>query len=222
REAAANAGRGVAAEGDEGYRDDDDLPSIVREKLDAGFGDSVCISSRLVSSASAHSSYGRFIRFHNSGELNGVFNIDGTRGQHHHQQPVQEQVPVGDYIPELEQHSGYYGNLVHEPGYPHVPVDYAEGYPVHPFNIPGQTINIDKAVAFNRYGYSTMQEFEGNLPPPSAYSRNQDQIKKFVSEMRAARQASTRRKLEADAQRQILKNHQAVLDAAIHIHERQR
>ncbi|KAJ2636888.1 hypothetical protein GGF40_002728 [Coemansia sp. RSA 1286] len=58
-------------------------------------------------------------------------------------------------------------------------------------------------------------------PDPSRYMRNQDSVRRFVDDVRAARQNSERRKQEADMQRQTLLNHQAALDAAVYIYERQ-
>ncbi|KAJ1803876.1 hypothetical protein LPJ56_006860, partial [Coemansia sp. RSA 2599] len=57
---------------------------------------------------------------------------------------------------------------------------------------------------------------------PSSYMRNQDNIRQFVDNVRVARQSSERRKMEAEIQRQAMLNHQAALDAAVYIYERQR
>ncbi|KAI8323300.1 hypothetical protein GQ54DRAFT_115443 [Martensiomyces pterosporus] len=208
------------------------ISAAVAEKLAAGFLSSVRISSRLVSDLSAESSYGTFIRFHNSGELNGVFSVENQNHEWHEQQeqqPAQEYRFVEETDEEVEHRHHAYEQETRLHGYPAqqgleyppAPIVGYTDYRMQSLNIPGGTLDIDRGLIYNRHGYSTVAEFEGNLPPPSTYHRNQDQVKRFVDEMRVARQASTRRKLEAETQRQILNNHQAVLDAAMYIHERQ-
>ncbi|KAJ1865147.1 hypothetical protein LPJ73_000101 [Coemansia sp. RSA 2703] len=151
---------------------DGSISQIVQDKLDSDFVGRVRVSTRLNKDVSPESSYGSFIRFHDSGELNNIFD---TREKEEHQ--VQS-------APTTSNDSSVVA--------PHSAVVAAE---------------------------ALMTEAE---PVAMGYSRNQDNIKRFVEEVRAARSDSDRRKHEADIQRQVMLNHQAALDAAVYIYERQR
>ncbi|KAJ2318173.1 hypothetical protein IWW52_002714, partial [Coemansia sp. RSA 2704] len=58
---------------------DGSISALVQEKLASEFSKSVHVSTRLISDASTESSYGTFIRFHPSGELNGIFATEARR-----------------------------------------------------------------------------------------------------------------------------------------------
>ncbi|KAJ2685804.1 hypothetical protein IWW39_004050 [Coemansia spiralis] len=136
------------------------VSELVLAKLESEFVDNVRVSTRLAMDLSAESSYGTFVRFHNSGELSGIFAADRAIKQ---PAPAMQQGP-----------------------------DSLESPP---------------------------------LPAPEAdagrYARNHDNIRRFVDEVRAVRQDSDQRKAEALGQQLVLDNNQALLDAALHIYERQ-
>ncbi|KAJ1722551.1 hypothetical protein LPJ53_003048 [Coemansia erecta] len=151
---------------------DGSISRIVQDKLESDFIGRVRVSTRLNKDVSPESSYGSFVRFHDSGELNNIFD---AREKEENQ--IQSAPATSNDSSLLEPHSA---------------VVAAE---------------------------ALMTEAE---PVPNSYMRNQDNIKRFVEEVRAARSDSDRRKQEADIQRQVMLNHQAALDAAVYIYERQR
>ncbi|KAJ2061249.1 hypothetical protein GGI17_003198 [Coemansia sp. S146] len=137
------------------------VSELVLAKLESEFVDNVRVSTRLAMDLSTESSYGTFVRFHNSGELSGIFAADRAQKQ---PTPMMQQGP-----------------------------DSAESPPQ-----PGPEERI-----------------------PARYARNHDNISRFVDEVRAVRQDSAQRQVEALGRQQVLDNNQALLDAALHIYERQ-
>ncbi|KAJ2160274.1 hypothetical protein GGF46_002386 [Coemansia sp. RSA 552] len=142
------------------------LSALVQAKLASQFADSVHVSTRLATDLSTESSYGTFIRFHNSGDLSGV-SVTMKRSRNS---------ALGSSIG---------------------PSD-AENVP------PAPPPTAEEPAPVNRY------------------LRNQDSIRRFVDEVRAARQETVQRRRESEAQQQVLSNDQAVVDAALYIYERQK
>ncbi|KAJ2043140.1 hypothetical protein H4S04_006922, partial [Coemansia sp. S16] len=138
------------------------VSELVQAKLESEFVDNVRVSTRLAMDLSAESSYGTFVRFHNSGELSGIFAAGRAQKQ---PTPVMQQGP-----------------------------DSAES--------PPQPTVLEERI-------------------PARYARNHDNVSRFVDEVRAVRQDSAQRQVEALGQQQVLNNNQALLDAALHIYERQ-
>ncbi|KAJ2557654.1 hypothetical protein GGH95_005126, partial [Coemansia sp. RSA 1836] len=136
------------------------------------FVDKVRVSTRLATGLSAESSYGTFVRFHNSCELSGIFAADRAPEQQQQQQQQQQ----------------------------------------HP--TPAMQQGLAPALA------PTMQQGPDEAAP-ARYARNHDNVSRFVEEVRAVRQDSAQRQVEAQGQRQVLNNSQALLDAAMHVYERQ-
>ncbi|KAJ2746317.1 hypothetical protein GGI20_001439 [Coemansia sp. BCRC 34301] len=139
------------------------VSELVLAKLASEFVDNVRVSTRLATGLSAESSYGTFVRFHNSGELSGIFAADHTCSQ----QPAMVMMQQGSA----------------------------------------------SAEALSR------PRTEETVP--ARYARNHDNVSRFVEEVRAVQQDSARRKVDALEQRQVLDNSQALMDAAMHIYERQ-
>ncbi|KAJ2350880.1 hypothetical protein GGF43_004195, partial [Coemansia sp. RSA 2618] len=149
---------------------DGSISALVQAKLASEFSKHVRVSTRLISDASTESSYGTFIRFHPSGELNGIFASEAKR---------RSSLCRVQAIAELPSDQ-------EDNGENNVPAD----------SNPG----------------------DGS----SGYARNQESIRLFVEKVRAQRQESTRRRREAEAQQHVLGNSQAVLDASLYVHERQK
>ncbi|KAJ2718288.1 hypothetical protein H4S00_003856, partial [Coemansia sp. D1744] len=147
---------------------DGSISALVQEKLASEFAKNVRISTRLISNASTESSYGMFVRFHPSGELNGIFATEGKR------RSLLCQVQEAKTLPSED----------------------GERSPDGPALGPSADAN--------------------------RYARNQESIRRFVDEVRTARQESVRRRRETETKQRILNNNQAVLDASLYIHERQK
>ncbi|KAJ1858426.1 hypothetical protein GGH12_002057 [Coemansia sp. RSA 1822] len=147
---------------------DGSISALVQAKLASEFSKNVRVSTRLISNASTESSYGMFVRFHPSGELNGIFATEGKR------RSLLCQVQEANTLPSED----------------------GERSPDGPAVSPSADAN--------------------------RYARNQESIRRFVDEVRAARQESVRRRRETEAKQRILNNNQAVLDASLYIHERQK
>ncbi|KAJ2484475.1 hypothetical protein IWW47_005670, partial [Coemansia sp. RSA 2052] len=180
RSASASASVGAAAAGsghephmfltNQGHNGS--VSELVLAKLESEFVDKVRVSTRLATGLSAESSYGTFVRFHNSGELSGIFAADRAPEQQQQQQQQQQ----------------------------------------HP--TPAMQQGLAPALA------PTMQQGPDEAAP-ARYARNHDNVSRFVEEVRAVRQDSAQRQVEAQGQRQVLNNSQALLDAAMHVYERQ-
>ncbi|KAJ1940882.1 hypothetical protein FBU59_003675, partial [Linderina macrospora] len=152
---------------------------------------SVHISTRLGTELSSESSYGTFVRFHNSGELSGIYVVD--QKPHHVSMEDMEDMQDTD---------------MHRPPY----LDsYASDYDRFADQYRAGTVVPMPYASQNPSG----------LQPKNSYHRNQAGVMKFVETMRVNRQASARRKTEADAHRVLLHNQQAMLDAALYIEQQQ-
>ncbi|KAJ2802367.1 hypothetical protein H4R20_003306, partial [Coemansia guatemalensis] len=138
------------------------ISALVQEKLASDFGRNVHISTRLGTGTGTdvhtESSYGTFVRFHPSGELNGIF--------------VSRQSGDGD----------------------------AEAAPVL---------------------LAPMAHSRGEAYTADRHTRNQESIRRFVDDVRAARRDSAQRRRSEDEQQKIQRNDQAALDAALYVYGRQ-
>ncbi|KAI9500485.1 hypothetical protein BX070DRAFT_255174 [Coemansia spiralis] len=198
---------------------DGSLSALVQAKLDTKFTDGVHVSTRLNSDSSTESSYGTFVRFHNSGELNGIFAVGSeprlpAKDNVNHEQSSDPTATNSDPIIEEQMlDSTEQVQQVRRPS-----LEYSRQ----------QQPQLDE-VSENAYGLAdiTTQKWpraprqSGAVFISNRYARNQENIRQFVEEVRAARQDSERRKRDAELRRQIVNNDQAVLDAAIYIYERQ-
>ncbi|KAJ1743466.1 hypothetical protein LPJ68_000965 [Coemansia sp. RSA 1086] len=160
----------VAYKNNQGH--DGSLSVLAQQKLASEFAKKAHVSTRLVSDATSESSYGTFVRFHPSGELNGIFAAEAKR-----RSSLSKTVQTADALSSDDEGSG---EVVNAPSTSAGPID------------------------INRY------------------ARNQESIRRFVDQVRAARQESVRRRRKSDAQKQVLNNSQAVLDAALYVYERQK
>ncbi|KAJ2454057.1 hypothetical protein EV183_001780 [Coemansia sp. RSA 2336] len=161
----------VACKNNQGH--DGSLSVLAQQKLASEFAKKAHVSTRLVSDATSESSYGTFVRFHPSGELNGIFAAEAKR-----RSSLSKNVQTADALPSDDEDAG--GEAANAPSTSAGPID------------------------INRY------------------TRNQESIRHFVDQVRAARQESVRRRRKSDAQKQVLNNSQAVLDAALYVYERQK
>ncbi|KAJ1734221.1 hypothetical protein LPJ61_001190 [Coemansia biformis] len=181
---------------------DGSLSALVQEKLTSDFGRNVRVSTRLAMSGDVRteSSYGTFIRFHNSGELNGIsisgagLRPPGTRASRdgHEEASTVSRVTSSVNPPILSP-------IAHSKGDDYTAV----------CMVPASTC-----------GSGTEPDPEPE--PLNRYMRNQDSIRRFVDEMRAARAGSDQRRSEAEELRRVQHSQQAGLDAALYIIERQR
>ncbi|KAJ2910177.1 hypothetical protein GGI21_001131, partial [Coemansia aciculifera] len=151
------------------------VSELVLAKLASEFVDNVRVSTRLASALSPESSYGTFVRFHNSGELSGIFAAERAQAQAQAQEQQREQQQPTP-TPMMQQGSASAEDL--------------------PQPKPAE-------------------------PIPARYARNHDNVTRFVEEVRAVQQDSEQRKVDARGQQLVLNNSQALLDAALHIYERQ-
>ncbi|KAJ2691821.1 hypothetical protein H4R19_006279, partial [Coemansia spiralis] len=181
---------------------DGSLSAAVREKLASDFGSNVLVSTRLTRSADVQtmSSYGAFIRFHNSGELNGIYvssagpPVPGSRAS----RDGREEASTFSYAASSA-NAPMLAPMAHSRGQDYMPVPVARA---------------------STYGSGSVPRAEPE--PHSRYMRNQDSIRRFVDEMRVTRNNSKQRQSEADEQRRVWNSAQAGLDAAVYIYERQR
>ncbi|KAJ2003445.1 hypothetical protein GGI04_002962, partial [Coemansia thaxteri] len=170
-------------------RSDASVSEAVLAKLASAFVDNVRVSTRLAASVHTESSYGAFVRFHNSGDLSGIF---ATEAEPPQQTMEQGRASADDSVNKAAA-SAFAGE---EP--------------------------VAKAVVNAFAGEEPAAKEPAVKAAPSArYARNQDHIRQFVGEVRAARHDSVQRQREARSQRQIMDNSQAMLDAAVHVLQRQ-
>ncbi|KAJ2080999.1 hypothetical protein H4R24_002668 [Coemansia sp. RSA 988] len=140
------------------------ISALVQEKLASNFGRNVHISTRLGTGTGTgtdvrtESSYGTFVRFHPSGELNGIF--------------VARQSGDGD----------------------------AEAGPML---------------------LAPMAHSQGEAHTADRHTRNQESIRRFVDDVRAARRDSAQRRHSEDKHQRMQHDDQAALDAALYVYGRQ-
>ncbi|KAJ2845550.1 hypothetical protein IWW36_004734, partial [Coemansia brasiliensis] len=132
----------IAYKNNQGH--DGSLSVLAQQKLASEFAKKAHVSTRLVSDASTESSYGTFVRFHPSGELNGIFAAEAKR-----RSSLSKAVQTADALSSDDEDG--------------VKVTNASSTNAAPIDI-------------NRY------------------ARNQESIRRFVDQVRAARQESVRRR----------------------------
>ncbi|KAJ2611434.1 hypothetical protein EV177_003488 [Coemansia sp. RSA 1804] len=212
RQAQSRAGPPMNNQGHDGS-----LSAVVQAKLDSKFIDSVHVSTRLNSNSNTNSSYGTFVRFHNSGELNGIFSTD------------QEAHPMARDNESIHQAQASDASLPEHPS--------AENISIQQIRQQNAADNINSndsddaayAVGNNNANARVEVEHEFSRAPSQAgaafvsdrRARKQENIRQFVEEMRAAREDSVKRKRDAEMRRQIFNNDQAMLDASVYVYERQ-
>ncbi|KAJ1769164.1 hypothetical protein LPJ74_004280 [Coemansia sp. RSA 1843] len=212
-------GRGSPLMTNQGH--DGSLSAIVQAKLDSKFIDSVHVSTRLNSNSNTDSSYGTFVRFHNSGELNGIFTTD-----HDSHQPARDntdgkqrdhQTATGTYPMDSGRASLPDGRLQTQ-----LSVDHISGQQQQAERNGGGDTSLNGIT-----GAGSAQELPGAPGQAEAVfisnrrARNQENIRQFVDEMRAAREDSVRRRRDAEMRHKVIRNDQAVLDATVYVYERQ-
>ncbi|KAJ1801127.1 hypothetical protein LPJ59_000552 [Coemansia sp. RSA 2399] len=203
---------------------DGSLSVIVQAKLESKFIDSVHVSTRLNSDSNTDSSYGTFVRFHNSGELNDIFtaehgsqrlvkrNTNSKQSEHH--------VATGTFITGGDKASVSDDRLKMQ-------------QQQSTENIPSQELresDDDDNTPLNGTGAGVGAKQEWLREPSHAEAvfssnrrgRTQESIRQFVDEMRAAREDSVRRRRDTEMRRQDILNDQAVLDATVYVFERQK
>ncbi|KAJ2662000.1 hypothetical protein IWW48_002059 [Coemansia sp. RSA 1200] len=212
RQAQSRAGPPMNNQGHDGS-----LSAVVQAKLDSKFIDSVHVSTRLNSNSNTNSSYGTFVRFHNSGELNGIFSTD------------QEAHPIARDNESIHQAQASDASLPEQPSTEHISIQQ-----IHQQNASYNINSNDNddaasAVGNNNANVHVEVEHEFSRAPGQAgaafvsdrRARKQENIRQFVEEMRAAREDSVKRKRDAEMRRQIFNNDQAMLDASVYVYERQ-
>ncbi|PIA12931.1 hypothetical protein COEREDRAFT_11966 [Coemansia reversa NRRL 1564] len=138
------------------------ISALVQEKLASDFSRNVHISTRLGTGTGTdvrtESSYGTFVRFHPSGELNGIF-------------------------------------------------------------VAGQSVDKDAAAGVALL--APMAHSRGEAYSADRHTRNQESIRRFVDDVRAARRDSAQQRRSEEEQQQMQRNDQAALDAALYVYGRQ-
>ncbi|KAJ2802930.1 hypothetical protein H4R21_002226 [Coemansia helicoidea] len=179
---------------------DGSLSAVAQEKLDSNFSSNVLVSTRLVRTADVQtmSSYGAFIRFHNSGELNGI-----------HITEAGLPVPEGRMSHDTREEASTFSYAASSANAPRLaPMAHSRGQDYIPV----------RATRASTYGSGTGPESEGY----SRYSRNRDSIRRVVEDLRATRYSAERRRSDADELRRVQNSPQAGLDAARYVYEHQR
>ncbi|KAJ2402304.1 hypothetical protein GGI23_000811 [Coemansia sp. RSA 2559] len=200
---------------------DGSLSAIVQAKLESKFIDSVHVSTRLNSDSNTDSSYGTFVRFHNSGELNDIFtaehgsqrlvksNANGKQSDHH--------VATGTLIARGDKASAADDRLQkQQQSAEHTPSREQRESDEHDNTPLNGTAGVGAKQEWRREPSHTEAVFVS-----TRRGRTQENIRQFVGEMRAAREDSVRRRRDAEMRRQDILNDQAVLDATVYVFERQ-
>ncbi|KAJ2550110.1 hypothetical protein EV175_004190, partial [Coemansia sp. RSA 1933] len=182
---------------------DGSLSAIVQAKLQSKFIDSVHVSTRLTSDSNTDSSYGTFVRFHNSGELNDIFTTAHDSYQQSNSNNDDHQPAANTHITGGDQESIADDRLQAQQSAEHIAIHQQPNDDGNDNRMPLAPSQVEPAFVSTRR------------------SRNQENIKQFVDEMRAAREDSVRRRQDAELRRQDIMNDQAVLDATVYVLERQ-
>ncbi|KAJ1736188.1 hypothetical protein LPJ72_001538, partial [Coemansia sp. Benny D160-2] len=216
RQAQSRAGPPINNQGHDGS-----LSAVVQAKLDSKFIDSVHISTRLNSSSNTNSSYGTFVRFHNSGELNGIFSTD------------QEAHPMARDNEGIHQAQASDASLPEHPSAENISIQQIRqqnaGDNINSNDSDDAAYAVGNNSANANANARVEAEHEFSRAPSQTgaafvsdrRARKQENIRQFVEEMRAAREDSVKRKRDAEMRRQIFNNDQAMLDASVYVYERQ-
>ncbi|KAJ2779264.1 hypothetical protein H4R18_004105 [Coemansia javaensis] len=208
---------------------DGSVSALVLEKLASNFSSQVRVSTRLAtapSDARSESSYGTFIRFHNSGELNGIFaggrrqsRAEATQGQ---PRPVPTAAVAAAAASSSRSSTSSTSSSSSSGGHGEdqasalrlAPMTHSRGDDYTPLFVPAAS-----TVATDLESTESRRQAEAAQP---RHVRDRESIRRFIEQARAGRDDGARRRNEAEDRQRRQSNAQAGLDAALYIYGLQR